>query len=290
MISASRLNAYYGPLHNAWRQFVLLNGVLFQFSTHAEQRSQEIERGLKRRSKHSPYFAGASVVIRDLTVSQPDGSALLFPIGGHLRKGRRYLRALHDIFMRESAWTVVLGFEAFETFAKDVAAVYLKRNPTERGAPHWLKRRRRSAVAGPSTRRIGDYRVFVRAAFGGADDLTTRLSASLPELKHGEDQNNRNLDLRTWLRAAAAVRHATVHTRGVVSRAQLSKLGPVGKKTLVSHFPGKMSADGYRLRLDGGAAGEAIDLLAEYAFLIFKSASRHDQLDHEVFRPMSIRT
>jgi hypothetical protein len=51
-----------------------------------------------------------------------------------------------------------------------------------------------------------------------------------------------------------------------------------------------MSADGYRLRLDGGAAGEAIDLLAEYAFLIFKSASRHDQLDHEVFRPMSIRT
>jgi hypothetical protein len=288
MISAKRLNAYYGPLHNAWREFVLLNGVLFQFSTHAEQRSQEIERGLKRRSKHSPYFAAASVVIRDLTVSQPDGWPLQFPIGGHLRKGRRYLRALHDIVMRESAWTVVLGFEAFEAFAKDVAAVYLKRNPTELGVSQWLKRRRRSV--GPSTRRIEDYRVFVRTAFRGADDLTKRLSASLPELKVAEHQNNRNLDLRTWLRTTAAVRHATVHTRGVVSRAQLPKLGPVGKNTLVSHFPGRMSADGYRLRLDGGAAGEAIDLLAEYAYLIFKSASRHDQLDYEVSRLVSIRT
>jgi hypothetical protein len=288
MMTAKRLNAYYGPLHDAFRQFVLLNGVLFQFLNHAKRRSSEIERTLgRRRGKTPEFFAHASLVIRDLTVSEADGWPLTFPIGGHTRQGRPYLRTLDDIVARESAWTVVLGFEAFETYANDLAAVYLKRNPAELGAPHWVKRRNKDADMG-RTSSIADYRVFVRRAFRGAEDLTKRLSASLGELAHAESYNNRCLDLRTWLHAAAEVRHATVHSRAVVPHARLSKLGPVRAKLLQSHFPGRMSADGYRLRLDGSTADEAIVFLAEYAFLMFKSASRHDKLDHEVYRTISI--
>lgn len=288
MIMTRQINPYYRSLHTALRRFVLLNGVFFQFSTHVKQRSLEIERFLKRGPKPSPLMAAASLVIRDLTVSRPDGCPETFPIGGHSRQGRHYLRALHDIVARESAWIVVQGFEAFEAFAKDVVAVYLKRNPGEISAPVWVKRRHESAGVAPKTRRVGDYRAFVGAAYGGVDDLIKRLRAAIPELAHAEYHNNRDLDLQAWLSAAAAVRHATVHGRAIVSPSQLQRLGPERSKLLRGCFPGKIVAGAYRLLLDDGSANLAIKLFAEYAFLIFKVASQREGLDYEVFRTVSI--
>lgn len=289
MISARRLNAYYGPLHTAFQQLVLLNGIFFQFSTHSKQRATEIERGLGRRRGRVPWLAAASLVIEDVTDWPEDGWARCFPIGGHLRKGRRFLQALHEIVARQSASTVAEGFEVFEAYLRDISAVHLKRNPSALAEAAWLNRRRKSAGPAPKTRHISNHRTFVRAAYGGTNDLLKRLRSSIPEIAAGEHRNTKGMDLQSWLGVVTEVRHATVHGRGVLSPSQLKRLGPVRVSVLKRDFPGRIGSGGYRLGLDHKSGSAALEIFAEYALLIFKAVSQGEGLDYNVFRQVRIR-
>ena len=187
------------------------------------------------------------------------------------------------------AWTVAQGFEGFETFAKDTAALFLKRNSLHLGAPAWRKRRRKAGSDDPKTKRLREFREFVDRAYGGANELLKRLSTTLPELANAESQNHRGVDLSHWLGAVAAVRHATVHNRAVLSRPQLAKCGPEQVKVLRESFPGKTTTRGYELKLDAKVAEETLKVFAEYAFLVYKAASRLERLDEEVYRQGRIR-
>lgn len=281
MRALARINPYYGPLYDAWRQLVALNGVLFQFSTHMNQRTADLEAFMKRRKR--PFFAGAALVIMDLTSVQPDGFPVVFPVGGQIRKGRRYLTMLDEIKAREAAWTVAQAFEAFETTAMDSAALFLKRNPQQLSSKAWHKRNRNPTNQAPTSKRLSDHRSFVRTAYRSANEIVRRLGDSLADLRLAEAHNHRSLPLSAWLDALAAVRHATVHSAGILSPKQISRLGPAKVKVLRSAFPGRLTKTGYRLNLDAKDAAEALKVLAEYAFLIYKAGSLNDALDERVF-------
>jgi hypothetical protein len=281
MRALARINPYYGPLYDAWRQLVALNGVLFQFSTHVNQRKADLEVFMKRRKR--PFFAAAALVIMDLTSVQPDGFPVVFPVGGQIRKGRRYLTMLDEIEAREAAWTVAQAFEAFETATMDSAALFLKRNPQQLGSKTWHKRSRNPTNRAPTSKRLSDHRSFVRTTYRSANETVKRLGDSLPDLRHAEAQNHRSLSLSDWLDALAAVRHATVHNSGILSAKQISRLGPAKVKVLRIAFPGRLMKGGYRLNLGAKDADEALKILAEYAFLIYKAASSKDGLDERVF-------
>jgi len=282
-------NPYYGPLRVAFESFVLLNGLLYQFDSHFKHRAAEIKDSLQRhRFRRVPWFAGAALVIRDLTEWPPDRWARYYSVGSHTRKGKGFLAAMQNIVALNSAWVVSQAFETFEVFAKDVVALYLKRNPTALCTPPW-PRRRRGAGAGPKTRHLSAYRTFVTHAYGGADDLVRRLRRSIPDLAQHEQHNNRGLDLQEWVRVVAEVRHATVHRRGVLSPAQMKRLSTSARSILKANFPGEAVTRGYRLRLERKSAQDALIRSAEYALLIFKQISLREDLDWEVFKSVGIR-
>ena len=281
MRTLARTNPYYGPLYDAWRQLVILNGVLFQVSTHVKQRRADLEQVLARRK--APFFAAASLVIMDLTGTQPDGWPVIFPIGGHLRKGRRYLTMLEEIAAREAAWTVAQGFETFEASTMETAALYLKRNPQQVASTTWRKRTRRGDDPKPASRRISDHRSYVRATYRSANDLVRRFGKSFAILREAEISNHRSVPLSAWLDVVAAVRHATVHNSGVLSPKQVSKLGLMKVKLLKEAFPGRLTGLGYRLKLSRKDAEEALKMLAGYAFLIYRAASLNERLDERIF-------
>jgi hypothetical protein len=105
-----------------------------------------------------------------------------------------------------------------------------------------------------------------------------------------KDINVRQLDFRDWSSSVSAVRHAVVHNRGVVSPAQLKRLGPARAKLLAQQFPGRHRADGYRLKLDQKSAQRAIERFAEYAFHLYKEVSRSDGLDFKALKTGRIQT
>ena len=279
MRTLARLNPYYGPLYDVWRQLVILNGVLFQFSTHIDGRIADLKQVMTHRKV--PFYAAASMVIMDLSSVQPDGWPVNFPIGGHLRRGRGYVRMLDDIAAREAAWTVAQGFEAFESAAMNTAALYLKRNPSQLTANAWHKRGKQ---AKPASARISDYRSFVRSIYRTANDVVRRLGNSSPTLRQFEDHNHRSIVLPAWLDVVAAVRHATVHNSGVLSARQIARLGSGKVKILKTAFRGRELGVGYRLTLTAKDAERALEMLAEYSFLIYKATSIEDELDVSIFR------
>jgi hypothetical protein len=187
---------------------------------------------------------------------------------------------------REAAWTVAQAFEAFEIFAKDFSALYLKRNPGQLSTNAWTKRRRKTASPRPRTRHLRDYRAYVRSEFRGADDLVKRLRGSVPgiAIAEQEDINVHQLDLADWLAVVAEVRHATIHGAGLLSPAQLKKLGPTRIKLLSKNFVGRQTSTGYQPTFGSEEAREAIQTFASYALMIYKEASALEGLDSESFK------
>jgi|GEM_PF-2996213 len=279
-------NPYDIPLRAGFTQWVLLNGVMFQFETHYKHRVAEIERALKSQRGPTRLLAAASLLIEDPTFWPVDRWARPFPIGGHFKRGRRFLTALHESMAREAAWTVAQAFEAFETFLKDFSAVYLKRNPAQLSSLVWTKRRRKTASVKPRTRHLRDYRDFVRSEFRGADDLAKRLRESVPGIALAEqkDVNVYLLDFVEWSAVVTEARHAVVHAGGVLSPAQLKRLGPARIGLLRKHFPGRQTASGYRLTLGAEDARKAVQTFAAYALLMYKETSLREELDSESFK------
>jgi hypothetical protein len=284
--TAAAANPYDIPLRAGFTQWVLLNGVMFQFENHYKHRVAEIERDLKSQRRPTRWFAAASLLIEDPTFWPVDRWARPFPIGGHFKKGRRFLTALHESMAREAAWTVAQAFEAFETFLKDFSALYLKRNPTQLSTAVWTKRRRKTAPVKPRTRHLRDYREFVRSEFRGADDLAKRLRQSVSGIALGEqkDMNVYLLDFVEWFAVVTEVRHAVVHAAGVMSALQLKRLGPARTRLLRKHFAGRQTASGYRLTFDAKDARKAVETFAAYALLIYKETSLRETLDPESFK------
>lgn len=279
MPSLAKQNPYYRPLQDVWRSVVALNGVLFQFTTHIRGRRRQLTEASPR--GRGP-MAAASLVILDLTAPLRDGWPRMFPIGGHMREGKRYVAMLDELTAREAVWTVAHGFEAFEASVVNTAALYLKRNPSRIEHPEW-RSRRRGIQQRPASRRLEDYRTFVLSTGRSANGVVSRLGASLPALESAERQNYYSVDLSDWLTVAAAVRHATVHEAAVISKQRLEKLGPARVRILTRLFPGRATKTSYRLTLDRKTAEKALEMFAAYAFLVYKSVSNHDSLNADAY-------
>jgi hypothetical protein len=192
---------------------------------------------------------------------------------------------LDRITVREAAWSVAEAFEVFERYVLNLAAVHLRRNPARAQAAPWVGQRRKQVGPLPVSRRTADFQLYIRSAYRGSDDVLARFRRSIPAFRLGEekDMNVQGFDFAEWWATVSAVRHAVVHNRGVVSAAQLRRLGPARVKVLTRHFPGKHFSDGYRLQLDQKSAARAIQHQAEYAFHLYKEVSRHDGFDSEAF-------
>jgi hypothetical protein len=254
------------PLRSFLARSALLHGVLFGIETHLRARRGDLESTLKHYRKArqaSRVLTGATFVMCDVT--QP-GPRRPVPMGQYYLKGPQHLRALEDIRHLNAAWTVAYGYEAFETFVQDIAAVTLARrgilaNPEWRPSQRDLRSK---------TRRITDLQRFVRNGFRGAEDVLKRLRRTAQQIERFE-RANRRTDFGDWFRVVSAVRHAIVHRAAVLSPRQILKLSPSATRVLHEAFTGiRRPTNEYTLRISSIDADLSLRICAEHAFVIYK--------------------
>jgi hypothetical protein len=283
MTVSARSNPYLLPLKGIFSRVTLLNGLFFQLTTHLEHRAKQIEESLHTHSiRRRSLFSGSTLVLRDLTEWPQDKWARYYPAGTHARSGRHIVKCMREIIHLNAAWTVSQSFEAFETFAKDIAALYLKRNPSALGNNIWIAKRRKNAPSQPTGKSIAAYKIFIRETYRGTEDLMARLRSSWSGLRLSEQRNNRSVDLSAWLKVVSEVRHATVHTGAVILPKKHNVLGTNGGAILLLEFPGKLGPKGYKLMLTEHSSDNTLQRFAEYAFLVFKEASLNESLNWQV--------
>ena len=70
--------------------------------------------------------------------------------------------------------------------------------------------------------------------------MRRRIREAAPALKECEERNSRRVNLGSWLRTLAGIRHAIVHSEGVIRPEEWQKLNTGGPKV---RFPGSETAE-----------------------------------------------
>lgn len=235
------------------------------------------------RVRRRDVWAGARLAIRDLTEWPSDGWARYYSAASHARQGRQLLTVLRHLRHVSSGWAASQGFEEFERAVKQQVARYFKRHPGAFGTGVWRLRRPGKFTVGPRTS-LEEIERTVRLAFRGVDDLLPRLRKALHTVRQAEAMNNRAMDLVGWLKVASEVRHAHVHTAGIISNDRQRRLSKSELRLLVRSFPGRTTGAGYKLLLTPKATSEVLTRYAEYGNLISKAMSEADSLPWQLPR------
>jgi hypothetical protein len=247
-----RLNGLYGLLHH-FKSYL---------NTYRSLLNEMINTG---KLKKSDLAAGTSLVIRDLTEFPQNGWAVYYSTGSFFSQGEAYFQMIDLLLSQNSAWTISQGYEAFETFIKDITAFSLYENSEFADRDKLCKFKKKFNEQLPEHLEINSWKEFVRYSYK-ISELLNIIRKITPELKKAEKNNNRNIDLTEWFKVISEVRHAVTHSGMLIKKNKLTK---IDYQFLVRLFHGKDTNDGYLLEPSTKDAEHNLVSLAEYSISNF---------------------
>jgi hypothetical protein len=268
------------PLEELFSRLNILNGLLFHLECQLNESKKLFSEMVQASGRElSSIVAGSSLVIRDLTEFPAHGWAVYYRTGKFSSRGEEYIRIADELLERESAWTISQGYEAFETFLKDITSHYLHWNNQEADSQKLKK-------IGPSLAKeqlapadLEYWRRFTRRAYRNNVDLLGYLRKVGPELQDAEKHNNRAMDLSKWYFLAGEVRHAVTHSNMIIKPERMRSWEEGKLKLIDQFFPGNRTDAGYVMKIDRNNAESNLVLFSEYAFVVFKSLSKVKNYD-----------
>ena len=274
-------NTLQEPLMDLWGRFNFLNGILLLLENQLNNFRKLFENGLASKKRDlSHVFVGVSLVVSDITGPTDNGWRLCYPAGGFHTQGQDYFRMADVIVRRESAWAVAQGYEAFETFLKNIAARYLHAHQNKAKREKLNKFEINGNSEGRVRSDIKYWQMFVRWKYRGGKnnkELFKLLRGLAPGLADAETTNDRGMDLPKWYEAASVVRHAVTHCHLIVRPDQLHWI-----EGGASYFPFQIENEAIILNLERKNAEKCLTTFAEYAFQVFKFLSKAGKYDWEI--------
>jgi len=266
----------------------VLNGMLYSLKGQTDSFLTGARRVLEMRKSHQGpdevpmLLTWASLPVSDLTNWPEHEGQEHYASGGFGAQDEKYLALVEVLFRRNAAWTVAQGWEAHETFLLDILAVYLQERRGDADAQklnNYCAKKRRECPVKPE-----EWRDFVCWAYRGNDNkkLLGYLRRLAPHLKEGETRNYRCINLGSWYRALAKVRHAVTHSGLRILPDQVRRMDQDALNALARFFPGAETDKGYELRMGAEETNRVLITLAEHAFLVFKGLSLEAGYDWEV--------
>jgi hypothetical protein len=257
-----KLNIYNGLLRR-------LEDALTQFKrTYREFYEGQGDDRLKAISSHT-------LAILDLSES-PDEDRITFnPTGRFTVYGSQYVLVADRLLHRDCSWTISIGYEAFETYLNDLLAyaIHIDRSLAKSDKLSKYDKKSRKSF---NKEGIEYWKDFVRYAYKRDNlELLKRYQELEPDISLIEKKNLRKLDLTEWFNVVTRVRHAVTHSNMIIKPDRLRLLSTSEKRILRKNFPGKNYNGGYQLEVGVRNAICAIQIFAEYAFIIFKYLSLH---------------
>jgi hypothetical protein len=286
MIISKKINPFESSVNDLFMRLNDLNGLLYHIQSQLNGYRKLIKEILEKNSFNiSDLVIGSSLVIRDLTEFPEDKWARYYSSGIFSSQGEECFQRINELLNRESAWTVSQGFEAFETFLKDIYANYLllKQTEVDEKILKKLDTKLRNLLLKPT--RIEYWKEFVRMSNINNAELLKIMRGLSPDLKKTEEYNTRGINLVEWYITVEAVRHATTHSNMLIQKNKMSSWSLNLKKMLHDYFPGNdTKSGGYVLEIDVKRAELNLVLFAEYAFVIFKSMSILNNYNYDVLK------
>jgi hypothetical protein len=263
------------PLEELFSQLNILNGLLFHLKGQLNTFKKSFNEMVQASGRElSSIFTGSSLAIRDLTEFPAHGWAVYYPTGKFKSRGEENIRIADELLERESAWTISQGYEAFETFLKDMTSHYLHRNNQEADSKKLKKKGPSLAKQQLAPADLEYWRTFTRLAYRNNMDLIGYLRKLGPEIHDAEKYNNRVIDLFEWYSLAGEVRHAVTHSNMIIKNERMSSWDEGKLKLLNQFFPGNSTDAGYALKICRDNAESNLVLFSEYGFAVFKSLSK----------------
>jgi len=285
---SSNINQFQSPLDDLFLRLNMLNWLLLHLENQLNN-FRELFREIIAKSNVDPsaIYAGASLVIRDLTEWPENNWAVYYPTGKFVSQGEEYLEKVDVLLRREAAWTISQAYEAFETFLKDITATYVFIHMEQADAKKLenLDPKLRKELLEPTD--VEYWKKFVRLAYQENVDLLKFLRKIAPELKEVEQKNNRNIDLTEWYIVVTKVRQAATHSNMLIKSGEMRSWSQEKCKLLNRFFPGTYTDGGYILNPSRKDAETNLVLFAEYAFGVFKCLSKLQHYEWNIFRKQS---
>lgn len=273
------MNPLEQPLRQLFRQLNVTYGLLL----HLEYQLENYVDAMRLKFGGLPATANdvalySSLIVEDLT--HPSG-LFRYPSGGYATEGEEYLETAKKLVSRNAAWAVVQGWERFESFLLDTTATLLLSHPEEIEG----EVRGQFLAKNPTSEfnTFSGLRYFVKRMYR-VDRVLAYLRNLAPDISSGEESNCRELDLRSWYKTVANVRHAITHSDEVISLTIYRELTSSGDELLTRYFPGTLEPIGYRLYLPKSAAQKVLEIFASYGFLIFKAISVAYSYEWDILR------
>jgi hypothetical protein len=268
------VNPFLESCNELFAKLNVLYGLLFHLENQLNNFRKSLMHQLEKSGLDlSVITAGSALVIRDLTEWPEDNWARYYPTGSFTSQGEKYLQVTDILLSRESAWAVSQAFEAFETFLKDITAVYLYNQPDNADKDALKKNASKLKKSDLKPSDIEYWKKFVRLTYRNGTKMLEYLRQLVPEIGEAEQHNNRAIDISAWFEVVSEVRHATTHTDLLIKSTRISSFSKTEDGLLRQYFPGNAVDVGYKLELNRKTAEKALNFFAEYAFLIFKYLS-----------------
>jgi hypothetical protein len=259
-------------LERLFGRLSLLYGLLFHLGSQLRNFDALFRRSIDESNIDLSYIgAGARLVIRDLVRMSEDDEKKLLPLKGFVTRGEEYLGLAEVIIHRESAWTVSQGYEAFETFLYDMLASFLMQNSD--GVDLKKLQKYEDKVEKMSQQDKSCWGRYVRWAYRRNREVFKRLRYFASLIESVERKNAWGFDLQDWYSVATMVRHAVTHSNSVIRDDELRGLPPKREVLLEGLFPGSYSEGGYSIEIGQREAQKALEVFAEYAYVIFVGLS-----------------
>jgi len=196
--------------------------------------------------------------VADICEMRNDGYIRYFPTFRFSHAMREARLHVNQAFQRRCyGWIVAQSFESFREFAEEIDRT--------------ISGKQQEATCPPKDTSMAIEPASSHKRWPKLKEVHRRIREAAPALREYEERNSRGVNLGSWLRTLAGVRHALVHREGVIRPEEWRKLKSGGRKV---RFPGSETSDAsYVLDITPDAANNTIARLREYGLVIYKAVS-----------------
>jgi hypothetical protein len=187
---------------------------------------------------------------------------------------------IDNLISRESAWTISQAYEVFETYLKDISAIYIFLHPLYQEKIRFhvnkfnLTRSRKIPVED-----FVYWRNYIQYRYKNNVEILKFLRIINPDIEKAEKYNNRHIDFTQWFDVVSVVRHAITHSSSKIKKDIFGKLTSYKLQLLSNMFNGTFEQNDYVLFIRTSDAKECLTFFAEYAFALYKQLSELDNYD-----------
>jgi len=269
------INPIRSPLDTLLENLNKFDSLLITLESRLTGYNESVEENLKRNNIDiSKLIFASTLIVRNLDEWPSDGGVVHHPIPCLFKiTGEEYLKTSEMIIRRESGFAVAQGYEAFETFMKNVTAAFLEFNTPFVDSNKinkfnkYLKKKRQYP------KDIEYWNGFVRRCYSKNSEILALIHKIAPAIGAIEQRNSRGIDLVEWFKLATEVRDAVTHSNYLIKNAKLNGWTTELRQLFLYLFPGTNATKGYELEISRQMAELNLTLFAEYADLIFRYLS-----------------